>query len=150
MSQARSGELTGDIKGKIERVMKKTLRSEGAVISTSAIGALAASNDASVTKSVSFATLAGHDALLQTTSSTLAIAGHDLKLSKGGAEVMLVAGDAHVERGFIGVLVARKADLTQGSRVLMTLPMALGLGAVAGAVFALVSAAIKSRQSSGR
>jgi len=145
MPEIRSTDLAEEIKGAVERVTRRTLRAEGAAVSKSALGALTAGNDASVSKSVSLATVAGHDALLDTTAGSIAIAGHDLKISRGGAGIMLVAGDAHVERGFIGVLVAGRADLTSGSRVLMTLPMALGLGAVAGAAFALVSIAFRTK-----
>jgi hypothetical protein len=58
-----------------------------------------------------------------------------LEVEQGGCAVML-AGRAEVSRGFIGVLAARRAELKEGSRVLMTLPQALVAGLVAGAVLA--------------
>lgn len=66
------------------------------------------------------------------------IALRKLEVEQGGCAVM-VAGRAKVRRGVIGMLVALRAELKDGSRVLMTLPQALAAGAVAGAVMALAA-----------
>lgn len=62
----------------------------------------------------------------------------ELEVERGGCAVM-VAGRAKVSRGFIGLLLAFRAELKDGSRVLMTLPQAIAAGAAAGAVVALAS-----------
>lgn len=145
MPEIRATELTDEIQQKIRRARRKSLRAEGAVMSESLVGAVAAGNDASLSDSLSLATVAGHDALIERSGGSIAVAGHDLKISQGGAGIMLVAGDAQVERGFIGVLAAGKASLTNGTRVLMTLPTALGLGAVMGVAFAVAQALLRAR-----
>lgn len=143
MAEIRSTNLAADIKGKLRRVAQKNLRSEAAEISQSAIGVLAVGNDASVSNSVSLATVAGHDALLEATAGSIAVVGHDLKITNGGSGIMLVAGDADVEGGFIGVLAAGKANLTSGTRILMTLPLALAFGAAVGATLAVIQLVLR-------
>ena len=49
----------------------------------------------------------------------------------------MLAGRAEVERGLIGVLLAGKVELKEGSRVLMTVPQAIAAGIAAGAIVAL-------------
>lgn len=145
MSDAGSEAMAGDTKQRINRAIRKTLRAEGVTISKSIVGALAAGNDAGVSGSLSAVTAAGHDAVLESTASSIVVSGHDLSITNGGAGFMMVGGDARVEHGFVAVLMAGKASLTNGTRVLMTLPMAIGFGAAFGLFFGVASVVLKNR-----
>jgi hypothetical protein len=84
--------------------------------------------------------VAGNDLTASESGAGVFVAGGDVQLEEGGALIMVVGGDTHLKGSGIGVLVAGgDVHLDDQSQILMTSQHALIIGAVAGAVFALLS-----------
>jgi hypothetical protein len=64
--------------------------------------------------------------------------GKSVSIDSGGAMAM-VAGDAKVSRGWIGVLLAKDAELSDDTRVMVTTKMALIIAAALLGGFGLIA-----------
>ena len=115
-------------------------------VENSMVVSVSAQQDAEVNNSLVFSTAVGRD--LTATDSMLVniAAGHDLKLQQGGAGVLKVGGQAQVENGTIGLLIAKSDVTLTNSRVLMTTPQAIALGAAFGAVYALLRVLLRGKK----
>jgi hypothetical protein len=85
-------------------------------------------------------TVSGRTEMSQS-GAALIVADDEIELSQAGCGVA-VANRADVTQGFVGVLAASEARFEDESRVLITARDAMILGAVFGAVFGFVAAAL--------
>ena len=61
------------------------------------------------------------------------IANGDVSIENGGTQAVLAAGEATIgPNAFVGIVVSPKVAVEDGARVLMSSPLALAAGAVAG------------------
>jgi hypothetical protein len=124
-----------------------------ALVTGSGAGAVVAGEDATLSASFAGAVVAGRDMVVTAGGGQFLVAGGDITLTTGGAQILVAGGDVDatnlnggvlvarrvsVERGIVGVLVARDADLGN-ARVLLNTPQAAALGAVLGLVAPVVA-----------
>lgn len=79
---------------------------------------------------------AGQNVTFETGGAQIMTAGHDLTCQQGGG-VLMVAQTVKAANARVGVVLARKAEFSEGSRVLINTPQALLIGLLVGAVAAL-------------
>lgn len=112
---------------------------ENAVVENSMAVSVSAQQDAEVMNSMVFSIAAGRDLTATNSMITSAAVGHDLELQEGGACMLVVGGQAQVDNSTIGLLVARSEAISlNNSKIIMTTPQAIALGATLGAVFAIL------------
>ena len=66
------------------------------------------------------------------------VVGGNMDITTGGTTIAIPGGNLTVNKGFVGVVLAKEAHLNEGSQLLLDTPRALVFGAAFGAVFALV------------
>jgi hypothetical protein len=103
------------------------------------VGVVAAKGTASVHQSYASAVIAGSEVGVSQGGAPLVI-GRTVTFDQGGSVVAL-ATEANVRRGFIGVLLAGRADLADDTKVLMTGRALLVIAAVLLGGFGLVALA---------
>jgi hypothetical protein len=101
--------------------------------SSSALGAVLAAGDIHLSKAGGSVLLAGKDIHIEQGGGSTLVAGRDMKIKQGGG-MILVANHAKVEHGFIAVLAARDAEISEDSRILMDTRSAMMFGAALGTV----------------
>jgi hypothetical protein len=111
---------------------------EKAMVENSMAISVSADQDAGIENSLVMAAAAGRDMSSTNGLEIVVAVGHDLKIQQGVAGVLRVGGEAQVENGTIGLLVAKSGVTLNNSRVLMTTPQAIALGAAFGIVYALL------------
>jgi hypothetical protein len=104
------------------------LRTESANLSMSAAGFTYAKDDVSLNWSNANLMAAGNEVRMQYAGSQFVVANGRVRLSNAAAGAVL-AREAQVERGYIGLLVAGKAELAAGTKVLLRPSGAAAMGA---------------------
>jgi hypothetical protein len=107
------------------------INAEKVTMSRSYARSIAASEDVTMTLSGALRVDAGRDLVISGGGAPLIVTGGDLQL-EGATAAMITAKEAHVESGFVGLLLSRKASLGDQTRILMqtreALIVALGIG----------------------
>lgn len=99
---------------------------------------VSAQHDAEIENSMVIGLAAGQNLSAENSFLGSAAVGGGLKIEDSGAGVLVVGGQAEIKHGTIGLLIAKsEANLTD-SRILMTTPQAIALGAAFGTVYALL------------
>jgi len=111
---------------------------EKIMVENSMAVSVSAQQDAEVSNSMVFSLAVGRDMAATNNLLINAAVGHDLDVKQGGAGILKVGGEAQVENGTIGLLITGSDITLNNSRILMTTPQAIALGAVFGAVYALL------------
>lgn len=111
-----------------------------AEVTASAVPILSAKGDATFRQAYASAFIAGGDVKIVQGGAPL-ILGKSVDIEQGGA-IAMVTGEASVKRGFIGVLLSPRADVSDDSRVVVGPKAALIIGAVLLGGFGLVALAI--------
>jgi hypothetical protein len=104
------------------------LKTESASLSMSAAGFTYARDDVNLNWSSANVLAAGSEIHMQYAGAQLVAAGGRIRMSNSLAAA-LVTRSAHVDRGFIGLLVTGKAELAEGTRVLLRPGGAAAMGA---------------------
>lgn len=81
---------------------------------------------------------AGNNISIMSGGGSVLVAGNSISVQNGGGAA-LITNRATLSRSFVALLLCRKAEMREGSRVLLGTPQAAALGAALGLVFALVS-----------
>lgn len=117
-------------------------------------GQLNAAQDLAMTQAGAILAVAGRDAEISYGGAQVIVAGNDVEVAYGGAMVMVVGGDAAlanggaglvvgenttVRAGTVGVALTGQLNLEEGSKVILSTPQAIALGAAFGAACGLVS-----------
>lgn len=108
-----------------------------ATITASATPIVHAKGDINIRQSYTSAVIAGGDLEISQAVAPI-IVGKQLSIEQGGG-VVLLAGDAQVSKGFVGVLLAPKATLSDDTKVLLSTKAALIIAAAIFGGFALVA-----------
>jgi hypothetical protein len=111
---------------------------DNAEVNSGGAAVISANGNIDVTSGGSFVMTAGNDISVNSGGGWALIAGNDLSIQEGGGMVMVAGNKATVRQGFIGLLLTPKADLSENSQVLLTVPQAAALGAALGLVLALL------------
>jgi hypothetical protein len=114
------------------------LKTGSANLSMSAAGFTYARDDVDLSWSSAKLTVAGREIRMQNAGSQLVVANGRVRLSNAAAGAVL-AREASIERGYVGLLVAGKAELAEGTKVLLRPggAAAMGAGFAAGLLLAL-------------
>jgi hypothetical protein len=80
---------------------------------------------------------AGNDISIVAGGGSVLKAGNNLSVQSGGGAA-LIANRATLSNSFVGLMLSRKVEMREGSRVLLGTPQAAALGAALGLIFALV------------
>lgn len=127
---------------------------QNAVVSRAGALIVAAGRDMEMTRAGALLMASGRDTTFANGFSEVNVVGHDLILKNSTAGVIKAGGSAEIihsavlgsasqqasaQHSAIGVVLAGKVELGEGSRVVLNTPQAAALGAALGAVFALVS-----------
>jgi hypothetical protein len=99
--------------------------------------AIAAGNDIEIMGGGGTLIAAGNDISIAAGGGSVLVAGNNLSVQNGGG-VALIAKRAVINDSFVALMLCRKAEMRDGSRVLLGTPQAAALGAALGLVFALV------------
>jgi len=153
----------------VERSLAFAVRGETATIGQSAVGIVATTGATEVRQGVAASVLSGGGASLAQGYATALVTAGDAHVRQAGAQWMLSAGDVavewggaavvaaptvKVERGVVGLVLARRAELGDGVRVLLQPRGAAALGAGVGlavaAVMAVAGVGALTRLLSGR
>ncbi len=143
-----SGNITMSIpvqQGTEVQLPQPEVREIGMVESSMALS-VSAKQDAEINSSMVIAAAAGRDMTVSESMVSVAAVGHDLTLKESGSVMMQVGGPVQVENGTVGLLVARSEVTLNNSRVIMTTPQALALGAAFGAAYALLRTLLGRRK----
>ena len=111
--------------------------------STSAIGSLSVAGDASFSTCATAIVSAKQNVDLRQGWASVVVAGGDVTLAQGGSALMIgrsmamesagsaavVAGEANVSRGWVGILLAGKAEVADDSRVFINTRAAIIIAA---------------------
>jgi hypothetical protein len=139
----------------VERSLAFAVRGETAMIRQSGVGVVATTGATEVRQSMVASVLSGGGASLAQGYATAIVAAGDAQVRQGGAQWILSAGDVtvdwggaalvaaptvKVERGMVGLVLARRAELGDGVRVLLQPRGAAALGAGVGLAVATVMA----------
>lgn len=130
-----------------------------ATLQQSVAGAVVAGGPIGVEGGGAVALIAGEGMNVQRGGGQFLIAGGNMTVTQGGGQIMLAGGRLSIQQGGGGIIAAGHAELNDGFvavvlagnvsgsiRVLMSTPQAAALGAVAGAVFGLISWWLRSRR----
>jgi hypothetical protein len=101
-----------------------------------AAAVIIASGDVTLDKGGANAVIAGHDIAIERGVGSTFIAGNDIRINQGGGG-LFVASKIKVKRGFVGVLLAREATVSEDSRVILDRTSAAWFGGLLGAVLVL-------------
>lgn len=128
-----------------------------AKVTTSAVGALLASNDVTMSAGAAGAVAAQGNVTLDKTGAAAVIAGGDISLSQAGAELVLAGGSVSMESsgagivagreiaikdGWVGLAIGGNVEIAEGVDVMFGPREAVFVGAAFGAFFALVLALV--------
>jgi hypothetical protein len=119
---------------------------EKAMVESSMVMSVSAQQDAEVKNSMVMSAAAGRDMANSYGLDIMVAVGHDLKIQQGGAGILKVGGEAQVDNGTVGLLIAKSGVTLNNSRVLMTTPQAIALGAAFGAVYALLRTLLRGKK----
>jgi len=153
----------------VERSLAFAVRGDTASIGQSAVGVVATTGAAELRQGVAASVLSGGGVSLSQGYATALVAAGDAQVRQAGAQWLLTAGDVavewggaavvaaptvKVERGVIGLVLSRQAELGEGVRVLLQPRGAAALGAGVGlavaAVMAVAGVGALTRLLSGR
>jgi len=133
----------------ISNTIVGAVRSQQVSIESSAAGAVAAGNDINVDGAVVAAMAAGNSATISNSGAGAVIVGGDADLSNSFINTLIVGGKAKVKGSFIALLFADKAELGDGTRVLLNtrqaIIFALVFGLASGSLSALLRRATRRR-----
>jgi hypothetical protein len=139
----------------VEGGLAFAVRGDTATVRRSAVGVVATTGATEVRQSVAAAVLSGDGVSLTQGGATAVVAAGDAEIRQGGCQWLLSAGDVTVEwggaavmaapsvkmeRGTVGLVLARRAELGDGVRVLLQPRGAAALGAGIGLAVAAVMA----------
>lgn len=139
----------------VERALAFAVRGDTATIGRSAVGVVATTGAAEVHQGVAGTVLSGGGASISQGYATALVTAGDAQVRQAGAQWLLTAGDVKmewggaavvaaptvkVERGVIGLVLSRHAELGDGVRVLLQPRGAAALGAGVGLAVAAVMA----------
>ncbi len=139
----------------VERSLAFAVRGDTATVERSAVGVVATTGATEVRQSLAASVLSGGGVGLTQSGATAVVATGDATLRQGGAQWLLAVGDVtvvsggaavvaapavKVERGFVGLVLARDVELGDGARVLLQPRGAAALGAGIGVVVAALMA----------
>jgi len=139
----------------VERSLAFAVRGETATIGQSGVGVVATTGATEVRQSMVASVLSGGGASLAQGYATAIVAAGDAQVRQGGAQWLFSAGDVSVEwggaavvaaptvkveRGMVGLVLARRAEFGDGVRVLLQPRGAAALGAGIGLAVATVMA----------
>ncbi len=128
---------------------------------TSAVGAVVASHDVTMTASGAGAVAAQGNATLERAGAAAVIAGGDISVTQGGAELILAGGSVtmasagagvvaarsvSVTDGWVGLAIGGNIELGDGVDIMFGPREAVFVGAAFGAFFALVLALVLGRR----
>ena len=128
---------------------------------TSAVGAIVASHDVTMTASGAGAVAAQGNATVERGGAAAIVAGGDISVTQGGAELILAGGSVTMESagagivaarsvsvtdGWVGLAIGNNVELGEGVDVMFGPREAVFVGAAFGAVFALVLALVLGRR----
>jgi hypothetical protein len=137
------------------------VEARNATLSSAAAGIVAAGVDAHVESGGASAMIAGRDMQLESGGGFVLISGGGMSIKQGGGQVLVSGGPVNIEQGGAAImltpsatlkrsgvmlLISGKTDLGEGSRVLLSAPQALALGAAFGIAFALVNRLLRGRR----
>ncbi len=80
--------------------------------------------------------VAGRDMSITSGGGSLLVAGNNMNIQNGGGAAMITS-NATLSRSFVGLLLCSKAEMHEGSRILLSTPQAAVLGAALGIVLAV-------------
>jgi hypothetical protein len=113
---------------------------ENVVVDSTIVMRVSASQDASIRDSIVGVAVAGDALNISGSVGSTYVAGGDLHIQGGTGGLMVVGGDANLENSNIGILVGgNDVILAEGSKVVVTLPVAIMFAAVTGITLGLVS-----------
>lgn len=116
-----------------------SISAEGSVQAfNSLIASMAVGDKAHLEQGGVFLLTVGGDADFSEGKASVTVAGGDTTLEHSSAKLIVAGNAAHVKNSFVGVLLARQAELGEGSQVLLNTPQAIAFGAAAGLVLGLV------------
>ena len=139
----------------VERSLAFAVRGETATIEQSAVAVVATTGATEVRQSVAASVLSGGGVSLSQGAATAVVTAGDVELRQAGAQWVFSAGDVSVEwggaavmaaptvkveRGMVGLVLARRAEFGDGVRVLLQPRGAAALGAGIGLAVATVMA----------
>jgi hypothetical protein len=139
----------------VERSLAFAVRGETATIKQSGVGVVATTGATDVRQSMAASVLSGGGVSLSQGAATAVVAAGDVEMRQGGAQWVFSAGDVSVEwggaavmaaptvkveRGMVGLVLARHAELGDGVRVILQPRGAAALGAGVGLAVATVMA----------
>lgn len=88
--------------------------------------------------------VAGGNISINSGGGSVLVAGVDMSVQNGGGGVM-VTPHANLNRSFVALLLCGKADLQDGSRILLSTPQAAALGAALGLALAFTNRALRRK-----
>jgi len=142
-SAAAADGSSGEDQTSIDKTAVVRLQAGRADVRMSAIGLLS-TESAQLKMSPAALTYARGPVELKLSSASMLVTGGDVNVQYGGAQILAAGGDVrlataaagavvarevHVERGLVGMLVARDAELSDGARVILRPSGAAALGA---------------------
>ncbi len=98
-----------------------------------------APNDAKVDSSMAVVIAVGRDAQIDSSLANVVPVGRDLSMSDSVGGIMPVGNKAELHGSSVGVLISNNIELSEDSKVLLTTPQAIALGAALGSAFAMVT-----------
>ena len=153
----------------VERSLVFAVRGDTASVERSAVGVVATTGATEVHQSLAASVISGGGVSLSQAGATAIVAAGDAQLRQGGSQWLLAAGDVtvdwggaavvaapvvKVERGFVGLVLARHAEMGDGARVLLqprgAAALGAGLGLAVAAVMAVAGAGALARLLSRR
>lgn len=101
-------------------------------------GILAAGNNLNLNQGIASIVAAGNTINFSQGGGTAFLAGNSINIDRGGGAIMM-AGAVKAQKSFFGIVIAGAVKLEEDSRVLLSTPQAVGLGAALGVSFAVAS-----------
>ncbi|MBM3146700.1 MAG: hypothetical protein FJ000_02260 [Actinobacteria bacterium] len=138
-----TGRSNAGDRASLDKTAVVKLQAAQADVRMSAVGLLS-TESAQLKMSPAALTYARGPVELKLSSANMLVTGGDVNVQYGGAQLLAAGGDArlataaagaviarevHVERGLVGMLVARDAELADGARVILRPSGAAALGA---------------------
>lgn len=149
--QARSAQLTASAAGRVQahntaaRFSAVTLsQSETATFERSSVAAAYCKDSATLNQTVSRVVLAGNVAEMSMSAGGIVAAGGNARLRNAGAGIV-AAPRVSIERGWVGLVLAGKADLGEAN-VMVAPGAAVTAAAAFGAALGITLAALRRRR----
>jgi hypothetical protein len=150
MEENSSAEQTGEEGGEVRHGLIGMVRANDVRLEQSASALTTARGGAELHQSASVAVVSGKDTALTMAAAVVVPTLGDVRIDKGGAQWVVAAGDVsidkggcvaavapsvRVDRGGVGVVLAWKAEIGEGTRVLLRPLAAAALGLGVGLAF---------------